>query len=364
MSKLKKSLITSVFVIYIATIGNSFALDDKRPEAPKIISITNDGQTPVRVVDRPNGIVDYDTGTVVYESLNHSKQFELNNPKQRGIIYLHAFVKLIRGDNNSKYLHIDLNGSTISASDDIDGKIGKDTKRNRGWYLENARISFIPMRAEIQLVKSADFSDGGETGVVTSSISQTINASITNSLTGKISPVDPGITGETSGSLGYTSSIGHSYSKNLRAFKISTPNVRPIKELGNVTCVSNNYKLGAVQVKDGQGLKSYKSYKNLVDYEGTDVFWGGTGGLFSGTIWNSLQLHDLPDLAKQGLPIVSQVIFFAKNDFHDYVIFRIEVEVTLRKFEISGKTKFDSKGRTGATKINSIYEFVIDFGLI
>ena len=288
------------------------------------------------------GRLDRKTGTVYISPITAYKSFRLPSLSQKGNISLTINPKLVKGADGSKYLHVDLDGSTVSASQ---SRLGKDSKTQRGWYLEKVTTKITPLNRNIRFLKAADFSGGGESGSVTSSLSQTISGS--GSFSGKSG----------NGSLGFSETIGRSYSRNLRGFSALTPN------LINRTTVVNDYKLSGILFEGDQGLKPYSSWSSIVDKEIEDSFWGGFGSVFTTKAWSGFKVHGLPERAKKGLPLMSQAIFNSGSNFSQPVKVRVEVYANLRRVWVTGKTKIDARSRTQSTRpIKLTKDIVVDFG--
>lgn len=242
------------------------------------------------------------------------------------------------GADGAKYLHVDLDGSTVSASQ---ASLGKDDKYERGWFLENVTTKITSLDSNVRLYKATDFSGGGETGAITSSTSQT--------LSGGASKGDA--------QFGLSETVGRSYSRNLRGFTPSTPNVN------GQGSVSNDYKLTGILFEGDQGLKPYSSWASIIDKEIDDSFWGGFSSVFTTKAWYGFKVHGLPDLAKKGLPLMSQAVFFANSNFSAPTTVRVEVQANLRRVWVTGDTKFDAKSHTTAYgPVTLSKDFVVDFG--
>ena len=295
-------------------------------------------QSPVasRPANLAPGRLDKNTGTVDIQPLNEDKLFNLPSLGQTGNISLTVKPKLIMGADGAKYLHVDLDGSTVSASQ---ANLGKDDKYQRGWFLENVTTTITPLDQNVRFYKAADLSGGGESGTVSSTLSQTISGS--------------GSKGN--GEFGISQSVGNTYTRNLLGFSALTPS-----RLGQG--VSNDYKLSGILFEGDQGLKPYTNWNSVVDKEIDDSFWGGFASVFTTKAWYGFKVHGLPERAKKGLPLVSQAIFTSGSNFSRPVTVRVEVKANLRRVWVTGDTKFDAKAHTESFPVSLTKDVVVDFG--
>ena len=320
-----------------STTSGAIATTPSQPQAPD----------PLRALGRLQG-----NGTVEFEPLSAYRDIAFSGPQQTGNMSLTINPKLVLGANGAKYLHVDLDGSLVSASKVANGTLGKDTQYERGWYLENVRTKIIPMDSRLQLYKAADISGGGETGAVTSTTEFGISGSLSGSTDGKAA--------ELGASIGFSQSVGRSYTRNLRGFTASTPD---IDRSSGYAVVSNDYKLSGVLYEGNSGLSPYVTTVDIVNKDiPEDSFWGGFASVFTGQAFQGFRVHGLPDRAKKGLPLVSQAIFYANSNFSEPVKVRVEVEATLRRVWVTGDTKVDARWHSQSYgPVTLSKEFVVDF---
>ena len=271
--------------------------------------------------------------------------------KQKANIKLTVKPELTIGPSGTRYLHIDLSGSIVSAS--TSGNLAFDDKQNRGYYLEKTYTIISPYSSQIKVFKAADISPT-ESGQVTSSTSTTL------SLTGseKTGIGDKGPSGEIGGSLGYSKTVGETYTRNILGFTPLAPRVT------NSNQVTNDYKLTGVRSGGSGGLKPYAKWVDISDRDRYESFWDGFGSFFDTTAWSPNSLNGLPDVAKSGLPIISQAIFYADENFRDRVKFYVGINAVLRKVWVTGNTKLDSVIHPSHHEMSLNKTFEIDFGLL
>lgn len=271
--------------------------------------------------------------------------------RQKANIHLVVKPELNIGPESARYLHVGLDGSIVSASNT--GNLPFDDERNRGYYLEKVYTIISPNSPQVKLEKAADISPE-EKGVVTSSTSTTL--SWTGS--GKVGIGDKGPSGEIGESLGYSETVGESYTRNLLGFTPMPPRVTG----GQV--VTNDYKLTSVRFGGSGGLKPYSDWADLSDRDRYDSFWDGFGSFWDTTAWSPFKLHGLPDVAKAGLPIISQALFKTDENFRGRVGMYVGINAILRHVWVTGKTKFDTKIQTSSHQLSLNKVVEIDFGLL
>jgi VHL beta domain len=299
-----------------------------------------------------------DKGEVVFQPVTVNQNFNFSLPSQTGTINLIVKPSLKISPDRAKYLHIDLDGTIVSAAIEP-GNLGADTEFERGWFIEKVTTRIRSTDPSLVLFKAADISGGGESGSVTSTTSTTF--SLTGS--GKVGVNDKGPSGEIGGGLGFSSTVGASYTRTLKGFTVRSPVVETSE---GVVTVSNDYDLTGILFAGDGGLKPYVEFKNLVNIDlpgGEDNFWNGLGSVFTTQAWRGFRLHGLPSNAKKGLQIVSQAVFNPNlPNFDRNVLLYAEVNVTLRRTWVTGETKLDAKWHTETTNMSLVKDFVVDFG--
>lgn len=277
------------------------------------------------------------------------------SPKQKANIKLTVKPELTVGPSGARYLHVDLDGSIVSASSS--GKLASDGEFERGYYLEKVYTIISPLSSQVQLVKAADISPT-ESGQVTSSTSTTL--SLTGS--GKVGIGDKGPSGEVGGSLGFSHTVGESYTRNLLGFTPSAPRVS--EDANRVTVVTNDYKLTGVRSGGSGGLKPYAKWVDITNKDNWQSFWDGFASFFDTSLWSGFKLHGLPEVAKSGLPLVSQALFVADEKFAGRVRVYVGINAIVRKVWATGATKFDAKTHTSQHEMSLQKTFEVDFGLL
>lgn len=301
----------------------------------------------------PKGRLYRDEGKYVFSQVTAEKEVGwVGAGRQKTNIKLTAKPELSIGPSGARYLSINLDGSLVSASSS--GTLYKDNEHERGFYLEKVYNTIVPLSSKIALVKAADFSPE-ESGNVTSSTSTTF------SLTGG-GKAGSGGSGELSGSLGYSKTVGHTYSRNLLGFTNIEP--RTSKDSRGFPTVNFDYKLTSVLEGGNGGLKPYTKWNDLSDLDQFQTFWDGFGAFFDTSIWYGLKLHGLPRVARSGLPLISQALFIADEGFSQKVDVYIGINAIIRRVWSSGDTKFDSKIHTSTHEMRFDKTMRIDFGLL
>jgi len=184
--------------------------------------------------------------------------------------------------NGQKFLHLDTQGSRISA--DKDGKLQFDDPTQRGYYLESVGVTMRPLDSRLLMKKDAPVTTEGS-GSVTSSVSIDLSAG--------------------SGEIGGGLSFGKSYSEDLFDFKVVNTS--------DAIQARQAYKLASTNYPGGGKVK-YGQWKDLVGYY-----------FFSGYF-----LNEIPDLAKSGLPLLSQAIWLAESDLSAPMVFEITFTADVR----------------------------------
>jgi len=302
------------------------------------------------------GTLQRESGEVIFQPVTAYEESSFSNPTQTSPISLIIKSRLSIGPDRTKYLHIDLDGSIVSAAKEP-GNLAEDNDYNRGWFVEKVTTRIRTTDGSLRLLKAADISGGGESGSVTSSTSTTF--SFTGGAKAGVGG-DKGPTSELSGSLGYSQTVGTSYTRTLKGFTPRSPVVEGLP--GSPVTVSNDYDLTGILFQGDGGLKPYTEAKSLVNFEITDDFWGGLASVFTTRAWYGFKVHGLPSQAKKGLGLVSQAVFFADHpSFNGKQLLYADVSVTLRRTWVTGHTKIDAKWHTETKQISLSKDFVVDF---
>ncbi|MEO1619245.1 MAG: hypothetical protein AAFV88_25585 [Planctomycetota bacterium] len=162
----------------------------------------------------------------------------------------------------------------------------------------------------------------GDAGKVTSSVTNS------NGVEGVISLDGP------SGGVSAEQVTTFTHERDLKGFAAAASDTG--KDRTGRPSVINIYNLKGVYQYGSSGsggLKSYSSWKDLVDFpqDAAEQFRDSFLGVFSGKTFQQINLHTPPDRAKSGFPIITQAGFVVNDESLESVNVRLSLTYTLRR---------------------------------
>jgi len=244
---------------------------------------------------------------------------------QQAAAHLVVTPVIARTDHGGAYLYVSLNGTTVDAS--RTGRMWRDSRTDRGWFVESAETVINVRGRGIQLLERGDQVPNA-TGSVTSTVGKSTSLGLSADL----------------GSLGMTDTKGWSFSRTLDGFKVRASGGGAIAG-GDGAYASASLAMASSKEGGNGGLIPYDTWRDLVDspQDGAGQFWSGFSGFFTGDAFQSYHMHGLVDQAKSGLPVLSHASFLIRAAAEQRMII-IEPTLTLklRRVRSTGDTKFDS----------------------
>ena len=247
--------------------------------------------TPTSHTLRLRGVPAFDKKNSLNKYVYTVTPLDINFPKfdrQQPHIHAVAIPVLSRGKAGQKFVHISLKGTTMSAG--RRGILDIDKNTTRGFFLEKASVEFFP--GGLSMVSNGPNTTSGS-GSTTSTSGVDLGTGVGVSKDGPSMSLSGGM------------SFGQSYSENLTDFVIVNT--------GGSRDLRHDYKLAMAS-----GKKYTKPHDLVVD-----------------RVFKGIQLHELPSLAKNNLPIISQATYVVPDGMENRTInFQVRLTMYLRWVDV------------------------------
>lgn len=302
------------YLITVQPTGRHLHCNDRFDKLVSTRWQPNDAYTRFRLVSRR------DKNLQIVEA----KQWDLGG--QTAGVHMVIAPQVSKLSNGNRQVLVSLIGSNVHATNT--GSLRSNSNTHRGWFLESVRTSIVAQDPRVKLVGMSQFSATLEGEVTTSLTDSASGSASTDGIAGQIAR-----------------EWGKEHSENLRGF---TPHltVSGQSRRSRKWYATNEYKLTGVSHYNGGGLVKYSKWQDItnIPQEGSAQFREGFTGFFTGELYDSFKVHQLPPKAISGLPLLSQAVFEVPSGVPVTSI-KVSVLPRLRRVWITGKTKADGNAR-------------------